>query len=170
MVFVILLFAVVLYQGMQRKEPQKQENIPIAPLIYNKGGVSFAYPGDWNIADIPASTDMISVQISDPHDFIVFVASSAKTYSDIKMKEKPQVQKDIELGGVKGTEKLWLDDKKQTVILRADHLEFQDRFYRFEMFTNRSRQVKAERVWKEIVDSIQFASSTKDTIQATPQK
>lgn len=169
--FIILLFAAVLYQNANKQEPQRQQKeIPPAPLAYSKGGVSFTYPGDWKTNDIPASTGMISVQLSDPKDFIVFVASSAKTFTDIKMKEKPQYQKDIELGGVKGTEQLWQDEKTQTVILRADHLEFQNRFYRFEMFTNRSRQVKADRIWKDVLASVKFATSTQDAIQALPKK
>lgn len=170
MVLVILLFAAALYQSVNKQAPQKQENIPPAPLTYNKGDVSFTYPGDWKTNDIPASAGMISVQVSDPKDFIVFVASSAKTFTDIKMKGKPQYQKDTELDGVKGIERLWQDDKTQTAILRADHLEFQKRFYRFEMFTNRSRQVKADRIWKDVLASVQFATSTQDTIQAVPKK
>lgn len=170
MVFVILLFAAVLYQDVNKQAPQKKENIPLAPLVYNKGGVSFTYPGDWEMKDIPADTGMISVQVTDPDDFIVVVASSANTFTDIKMKGKPQYQKDIELNGIKGTEQLWQDDKTQTVILRADHLKFQNRFYRFEMFTNRSRQVKADRIWKDVLASVKFATSTQDTIQALPKK
>lgn len=169
MVFIILLFVAVLYQGANKQAPQKQENIPPAPLIYSKGDVSFTYPGDWKTNDIPASAGMISVQLSDPKDFIVFVASSAKTFTDIKMKGKPQYRKNTELDGVKGTEQLWQDDKMQTAIFRADRLEFQKRFYRFEMFTNRSRQVKADRIWKDILTSVKFATSTQDAIQAVPK-
>jgi len=170
MVLVILLFAAALYQSVNKQVPQKQEKIPPAPLQYMKGDVSFMYPGDWNMDDIPATEGTISVRVMDPKDFIVFVASSHKTSTDIKMKEKPQYQKDIELGGVQGTERLWQDDEKQTVIFRADHLEFQKRFYRFEMFTNRGRQVKADRIWKDILASVKFATSTQDAIQAVPKK
>lgn len=120
--------------------------------------------------DIPAAEGMISAQVSDPKDMIVFVASSNRSYGDPKVNGEIKYNKDITLGGVAGKERLWEDMNSQAAIFRADNFRFQDRYYRFEMFSNLSRKVKAEKVWREILDSVRFAESNKEEIKAEPAK
>lgn len=135
---------------------------------YAKGSVTFFYPADWQANDIPAAEGMISVQVSDPKDMIVFVASSNRSYGDPAVNGDLKYDKEITLGGVKGKERLWEDAKTQIAVFRADGFRFQDRYYRFEMFSNLSRKVKAENVWRGILASTKFAETEQEKIEAKP--
>lgn len=141
-----------------------------AEAKYTKGSVAFFYPADWQMSDIPAMEGMISAQVSDPKDMIVFVASSNRAYGDPKVNGDLKYDKEITLGGVAGKERLWEDAKTQSAIFRADGFRFQDRYYRFEMFSNLSRKVKAENVWRSILASVKFSESEKEAIEAKPEK
>lgn len=135
---------------------------------YAKGSVAFFYPADWQANDIPAAEGMISAQVSDPKEMIVFVASSNRAYGDPKVNGELKYDKEIALGGVKGKERLWEDAKTQVAVFRADGFRFQDRHYRFEMFSNLSRKVKAENVWRGILASVKFAETEQEKIDAKP--
>jgi len=135
---------------------------------YAKGSVAFFYPADWLVNDIPAAEGMISAQVSDPKDMIVFVASSNRAYGDPKVNGDLKYDKEITLAGAQGKERLWEDQKSQAVIFRADGFRFQDRYYRFEMFSNLSRKVKAENIWRDILASVKFSESEKEGIEAKP--
>ena len=141
-----------------------------AEAKYAKGSVAFFYPADWLVNDIPAAEGMISAQVSDPKDMIVFVASSNRAYGDPKVNGDLEYDKEISLAGAQGKERLWEDQKSQTVIFRADGFRFQERYYRFEMFSNLSRKVKAENVWRGTLASVKFSESEKESIEAKPEK
>ncbi len=165
-----IIAALYLNKSVKPQAPTAQQapSAP-APRQYSKGNVSFSYPANWKTNDIPASPGLISVQVYDPDDFIVFVASSGTTLNDYKVNGELQYEKDAMIGGISGRERLWEDDKSKTAIFRADDFEFQKRFYRFEMFTSRSREVKAQKIWEDILASVKFTESKDDAIQATPK-
>lgn len=135
---------------------------------YRKGGAAFSYPAGWQVNDIPAAGDFISVQAFDAEDNIVFVASSQKARNDAKA-GKPLYEKEITLDGVKGILRQWENEKSGMVVWRADNLQFANRYYRFEMFAAVSRKVKAERAWQDILDSVRFMQTENENIEAKPQ-
>src|SRR3972149_6110730 len=135
-----------------------------AEAKYAKGSVAFFYPADWLVNDIPAAEGMISAQVSDPKDMIVFVASSNRAYGNPKGNGYLKDDKEVTLAGTHGKERLWEDQKSQAVIFRADGFRFQERYYRFEMFSNLSRKVKAEHVWPGILASVNFSVSETERI------
>ncbi|MEK7098034.1 MAG: hypothetical protein AAB906_04255, partial [Patescibacteria group bacterium] len=101
-------------------------------------------------------------------DMIVFAASSNKSYSDPSVNGEPKYNKDITLNNIAGKERLWEDAQSQAVIFRADNFFFQNRHYRFEMFSVLSRKVKAEKVWRDILASVKFAETADEKIEAKP--
>ena len=82
-----------------------------AEAKYAKGSVAFFYPADWLVNDIPAAEGMISAQVSDQKDMIVFVASSNRAYGDPKVNGDLKYDKEIALAGVAGKKSLWEDKK-----------------------------------------------------------
>lgn len=169
-VFVVIIAGIFLYKNKKLDKQAavlQQKTLPTSAK-YAKGSVAFFYPADWAVNDIPATEGMISVQVSDPKDVIVFVASSGRSYSDPKVNGELKYNKDITFNNVAGKERLWEDAKSQAVIFRADNFRFQDRYYRFEMFSVLSRKVKAEKVWREILASVKFAETAEEGIKANP--
>ncbi|MEK7519625.1 MAG: hypothetical protein AAB581_00045 [Patescibacteria group bacterium] len=136
---------------------------------YAKGSIGFFYPSAWITNDIPASGDLISVQLMSPEDTIVFVASSDMKLNDYKVDGTLTSEKEVTIGGVTGKERVWENGKSQTVVFRADNLKFQDRFFRLELFTVQSRKVKAERYWRDILTTVKFSETVQGTIEANPQ-
>src|SRR3989344_2977235 len=124
--FVCIVFVAALYQsiGVKQQAPTVSSPVPPPPQQYSKGNVSFLYPANWKTNDIPASPGLISVQVYDPEDFIVLVASSGEKLNDYKVKGTLQYEKDAQLGGIAGKERAWRDEKSQTAIFRADHFMF----------------------------------------------
>ena len=171
----ILLVAVCgvvffLIQKITPPAPTGGEKIVTAQAKYIKGGAAFFYPASWQVNDIPASPGMISVQVVDPEDSIVLVASSAEKMSDSEVNGTLVREEGITVGGIAGKERRWENMKSQTVIFRADDLKFEEKQYRFELFGAFSRKVKMERVWDAIIKSVQFEKGIKEGIIATPQK
>ena len=174
--FVAILFATVcvgvflFYQKITLPVPIGGEKIVTAQAKYIKGGAAFFYPASWQVNDIPASQGMISVQVVDPEDSIVLVASSAEKMSDSEVNGTLVREEDITVGGITGKERRWENMKSQTVIFRADNLKFEGKQYRFEMFGAFSRKVKMEREWDAIIKSVQFEKGSEEGIIASPQE
>lgn len=170
-----ILFAAVcigvffFYQKMTPSEMVKDEKIGTAQAKYSKGGAAFFYPASWEVNDIPASPGMISVQVIDPENGIVLVASSADTLNDSKVNGTMVREENITVGGVAGKERRWENMKSQTVIFRADNIAFEGKQYRFEMFGTLSRKVRMERAWDTIITSVRFEKGGEEGITATPQ-
>lgn len=171
LVVVVAVVLVVGFLGLQSsrlKPPASLDEAAPAKAKFVKGKTAFFYPADWQLKDVPLSGGLISVQVNDPDDFIVFIASSNTIAEKANVKGVLAYEKELALAGVKGKERLWEDAKADTVVFRADGFEFEKRFYRFELFTVASRKTKAERVWREILDSVQFISG-EEGIEAIPQ-
>lgn len=145
---------------------------PTEPVIaraqYTKGNASFLYPAAWKQNDIPTSPGFISVQVYDPENSIVFVASSNQEENDSHVDGVLTYDADIIVGGVSGRERTWENDKTLAVVMRADKIAFNDRHYRFEMFGHLSRKVLMQNYWKDIMSSMEFAESETEDIQAAP--
>lgn len=168
---VVIIFAARFFTARRARH-----GVPLAPQEkaadvkkeYRKGGAAFFYPAGWQIHDIPAAGDFISVQVFDAQDNIVFVAGSRTARDDMKA-GKPLYEKEITLDGVKGVERQWENEKSGMITIRADNLQFAGRYYRFEMFADVSRKAKAERAWRDILDSARFVQAESEGIEAKPQ-
>ncbi|MBI3685144.1 hypothetical protein HY250_01950 [Candidatus Azambacteria bacterium] len=159
----------LLYRTSRLVPPQSFENAVLAKAKYIKGKTSFFYPAQWQLNDIPAAQDFISVQAYESVDAIVFVASSSKIFDAAKVNGKASEEKDITLDGVKGKERMWENATSGAIVFRADNLKFADRYYRFEMFADVSHKTKAERAWKDILDSVRFVRGEEGGIEAKPK-
>ncbi len=167
-VIVILFAAHFIARRAEKPAPAAPQEKPAPQKAeYRKGGAAFSYPALWQVNDIPAVGDFISVQAFDAKDNIVFVASSQKARNDPKA-GKPLYEKEITLDGVNGVERQWENEKSGMTVLRADNLHFAGRYYRFEMFAVISRKIKAERIWKDILDSVRFVRAENEGIEAAP--
>lgn len=159
-----------LYRKMAPSLPKAGEKAVVAQAKYSKGNTSFFYPALWRENDIPASSGFISVQVADPEDSIVVVASSGEKLNDYKVTGTLQREENITVGGVSGKERRWENEKSQAVVFRADDLKFEGKQYRFEMFGTLSRKVKMEHEWEGILKSVRFEKGNEKEITATPQK
>lgn len=148
--------------------PARPAEPVIARAQYTKGNASFLYPAAWKQNDIPTSPGFISVQVYDPAEGIVFVASSSEKEDDPRVDGALTKDADITTGGVLGKERIWENDKTLAVVMRADKIAFNGRHYRFEMFGHLSRKVLMQNYWKDIMSSVQFAESETEAIQAAP--
>lgn len=167
---IVLLVVVAIFLSRREATPSPvAQNTPIPKVEYNKGEASFFYPGDWKLSDQPVAPGFISAAVYDPVDFMVFTATSNPKPSAYKPNGTLDYKKDMTLGGVDGTERMWEDAKTKTVTFRADGFVFQHRSYYFELFTTATRKTKAEYEWKDILSSVKFATSTQETIQAKPK-
>ncbi|MBI5913309.1 hypothetical protein HY839_02610 [Candidatus Azambacteria bacterium] len=159
-----------LYRAVVPTAPKAGEKVVVAQAKYIKGNASFFYPAQWHENDIPASPGMISVQVVDTEDSIVFVASSAEKLNDPKMSGTLVREESITVGGIFGKERRWENMESQTVVFRADDVRFERKYYRFEMFGTLSRKVKMESEWENILRSVQFEKGSEEGITATPQE
>lgn len=159
-----------LYRAVTPLAPKGGEKAVIAQAKYIKGSTSFFYPALWQENDIPTSPGMISVQVVDPEDSIVLVVSSAEKLNDSTVNGALVREEDITVGGIAGKERRWENRESQTIVFRADDLQFEKKYYRFEMFGMLSRKVKMEREWDIIVKSVQFQKGSEEGITATPQE
>ena len=170
--FIILILAFIaagLIVAFRKPKVSEQARITIPPVkVFSKGQVSFSYPREWEIKDIPTIEGLISVQVFDPKENVVFVASSNNKFSDSEVKGDLRYEKELALGGVQGKERLWESKEMQSAIFRADEFEFQKRHYRFEMFSALSRRLLAEQRWREILASVKFQESSEEGIKAEP--
>lgn len=170
--FIILILAFIatgLIIAFRKPKINEQARITIPPVkVFNKGQVSFSYPREWELKDIPTAEGLISVQVFDPKENVVFVASSNDKFSDSEVKGDLKSEKEMTLAGVKGKERVWESKETQAVIYRADGFEFQKRHYRFEIFSPLSRKLLAEKFWRETLASVKFAESIKEGIKAEP--
>jgi len=171
-VIALVIFATILYQGAKIRQ-LPGESMEQAPAKYTKGGTAFLYPASWIVNDIPASGNLISVQLTDQENGIIFIVSSNTEFNDYSASGDLQYEKDIEVDGVSGSERLWQNNEVNTAVFRADNLSFGERYYRFEMFvTKLSKKTRAEKHWKDILASIRFdelEDGTEGGIQAVPQ-
>lgn len=170
LIALILVFIVIgLIIAFRKPKVSEQARITIPPVkVFSKGQVSFSYPREWELKDIPTVEGLISVQVFDPKENVVFVASSNDKFSDSEVKGDLKYEKELMLDNVKGKERVWESKETQSVIYRADGFEFQKRHYRFEMFSSLSRKLLAEKVWRETLASVKFAESIKEGIKAEP--
>lgn len=174
--FVAVLFLAVcvavffLYRAMPPLPPKTGERVIVAQAKYIKGNASFFYPAQWRENDIPASPGLISVQVVDEEDGIVFVASSAEKMSDSKVNGTLVRDESIAVGAVAGKERRWENMESQVVVFRADDLQFEGKQYRFEMFGMMSRKVKMEGYWQEMLGSVRFEKGDEEGIKASPQQ
>ncbi|MCR4323160.1 MAG: hypothetical protein NUV61_03690 [Candidatus Azambacteria bacterium] len=174
---VVVLFFLVssvavffIYRKAIPSVPKVGERVIVAQVKYSKGSASFFYPASWQQNDIPASAGFISVQVFDPKDNIVLVASSGTKSDDSKVNGTLVYEKDAVVSGVSGKDRRWEDVKSQVVVFRADNLKFEGKYYRFEMFGALSRKVKMQNEWEAILKSIQFEKGSEEGITATPQE
>lgn len=171
---IILIVAVMLLIGgiivvvRYLRAPEGPREQIVARAQYAKGNASFLYPAVWRQNDIPTSPGFISVQLYDPENGVVFVASSNEKESDPLVDGTVTRDAGIVVGGISGKERAWENEKTQAVVLRADHISFAGRAYRFEMFGQLSRKVLMEKYWRDIVSSVQFAEAHEEGIIAAP--
>lgn len=158
------------YRGSQIAPPPEAKEQAPARAKYTKGKVAFFYPTHWQLVDMPAQSDLITVQVFDPKENIVFVAISKSTFNESVAGGELLSEKELTLDGVKGRERIWQNDKTGVAVFRADKFEFADRFYGFELVTNVSRKTKSERLWQEIMASVKFDHSEEEGIEAMPQQ
>lgn len=171
LVVVVAVVIVVGFLGLQSsrlKPPTALDDVAPAKAKFVSGKTSFFYPAQWQLKELPADKGLISVQVSDPEDVIVLIASSNTISEKADVKGTLVYEKDLQLAEVKGKEYVWEDSKADTVVFRADGFEFEKRFYKFELFTVASRKTKAEQIWREVIDSVQFIS-TGQGIEAKPR-
>ena len=168
-IFVVIVILAGLIIAFRKPKVSEQARITVPPVkVFSKGQVSFSYPREWEIKDIPTIEGLISVQVFDPKENVVFVASSNNKFSDSEVKGDLRYEKELALGGVKGKERLWESKEMQSAIFRADNFEFQKRHYRFEIFSSLSRRLLAEQRWREILASVKFQESAEEGIKAEP--
>ena len=170
LIIIILAFiAAGLIIAFRKPKVSEQARITISPVkVFSKGQVSFSYPREWELKDMPTVEGLISVQVFDPKENVVFVVSSNDKFSDSEVKGDLKYEKELMLDNVEGKERAWESKETQSVIFRADGFEFQKRHYRFEMFSSLSRKLLAEKVWRETLASVKFQESTKEGIKAEP--
>ena len=165
---VLLLIGGVIVVVRYMRAPEVPAEPVVARAQYAKGNASFLYPAMWKQNDIPTSPGFISVQVYDPAEGIVFVASSSEKEDDPSVGGVLVKDGDITAGGVSGKERIWENDKTLAVVMRADKIVFAGRAYRFEMFGHLSRKVPMQKHWSDIMSSITFAESETEEIQAAP--
>lgn len=168
---VIVVIGIMVIYAFRKPKVSEQARITIPSVkVFSKGQVSFSYPREWELKDIPTVEGLISVQVFDPKENVVFVASSNDKFSDSEVKGDLKYEKELTLDNVKGKERAWESKETQSVIYRAGGFEFQKRHYRFEMFSSLSRKLLAEQRWREILASVNFAESAAEGIKAEPTK
>ncbi|MEK7493575.1 MAG: hypothetical protein AAB630_00300 [Patescibacteria group bacterium] len=162
--------ALFLYLKVVPMAPQVAEKVGIAQAKYIKGSTSFFYPALWQENDIPALPGLISVQVVDPKDGIVLVASSGEKLNDSQVTGTLVREENITVGGIVGKERRWENAESQAVVFRADDLQFEGKYYRFEMFGTLSRKVKMQSAWEDMLKSVRFEKGREEGITAKPQK
>lgn len=167
-VAVIVLVGGIIAVVRYMRAPKAPAELVVARAQYAKGNASFLYPAMWKQNDIPTSPGFISVQVYDPTEGIVFVASSSAEESDPHVDGALVKNADIAVGGISGKERIWENDKTLAVVMRTDKIMFAGRAYRFEMFGHLSRKVPMQKYWSDIMSSITFSESESEEIQAAP--
>lgn len=137
---------------------------------YIKGNVAFLYPAKWKENDIVTAPGFISVQVVDLEDTIVFVASSGEKLNDNKINGEITDERDVTVGGISGKERRWENEKSQAVVFRADNIQFENKYYRFEMFGMMSRKIKMEQAFEKIIQSVKFEKGAGEGIQAMQEE
>jgi|SRR3989344_1523765 len=159
-----------LYFKVVSMVPKAAERVGVAQAKYIKGNASFFYPALWQENDISAPPGLISVQVVDSKDGIVLVASSGEKLNDSKVNGVLVREESITVGGIVGKERRWENTESQTVVFRADDLQFEGKYYRFEMFGTLSRKVKMESEWENILKSVRFEKGAKEGVIVSPQE
>ena len=127
----IILILAAIFAGLiiafRKPKVSEQARITIPPVkVFSKGQVSFSYPREWELKDIPTVEGLISVQVFDPKENVVFAASSNDKFSDSEVKGDLKSEKEMTLAGIKGKERAWESKEMQSVIFRADGFEFKN--------------------------------------------
>lgn len=159
-----------LYLKVAPMAPKVAEKVVIAQAKYIKGNASFFYPAEWQENDIPAPPGFISVQVVDQKDGIVLVASSGEKLNDSQVTGTLVRDESVTVGGVIGKERRWENTESQAVVFRADGLQFEGKYYRFEMFGVLNRKVKMQSAWEDMMKSVRFEKGIEGGITASPQK